>query len=140
MGVEAGEMTAGARRDPATERRELETLREMPKRQPVRLELCLERRPEGTGFDVRGARGLVDLDHAAKLAQVDGHRRLMARPLAPWLDPADDARSAAERRHARLRATRPIEHRRDLILRARIGDDVRRAGVVAGKSADVIGK
>src|SRR5271165_2081045 len=35
MRVEAGEMPARARRDPAAERRVLEALREMPQRQPV---------------------------------------------------------------------------------------------------------
>src|SRR6478609_435005 len=99
MGVEAREMAARAGRDPAAERRALETLREMSKRQVVRLKLCLERRPECAGLDAGGARGLVDLDHATELAQVDGHRSLVARRIALGLDAADDARSAAERRH-----------------------------------------
>ena len=55
MGVERGEMTARAGRDPAAERRALETLREMTKRKPERLELRLQRRPESAGFDARGA-------------------------------------------------------------------------------------
>jgi hypothetical protein len=61
MGVESGEMTAGTGRDPTAERRALETLREMTKREPVRFELGLQRRPEGAGLDAGGARGLVYL-------------------------------------------------------------------------------
>ena len=112
----------------------------MAKREPVRLELRFERRPEGAGLDARGARGLVDLEHAAQLAQVDRHRRLVSRRIAAWLDAADDARSAAERRHARLRAAGPVEHGRDLLLIARIGDHVRRVAVVADKPAYIIGE
>jgi hypothetical protein len=55
VGVEGGEMTARAGRDPAAERRALETLREMTKREPVRLELRFQRRPESAGLDARRA-------------------------------------------------------------------------------------
>src|SRR5262245_47299426 len=140
MGVEGGEVTAGTGGDPAAERRALETLGEMTQREPVRLESRLKRRPESAGLDACSTRGLVDLDHAAKLAQVDGHCRLMSRRIAPWLDSTDDARSAAEWCHARLRATRPVERGRDLVLSARIGDDVWCVTVVADKPAYVIGE
>jgi hypothetical protein len=61
MGVKSGEMTAGAGRNPTAERRALETLREMTKREPMQFELGFQRRPEGAGLDVGGARGLVYL-------------------------------------------------------------------------------
>jgi hypothetical protein len=61
VGVEGGEMTAGAGCDPAAERRTLETLREVTKREPMRLELGFQRRPESTGLNAGGARGLVNL-------------------------------------------------------------------------------
>ena len=140
VGIERGEMTARAGRDPAPERRALETLREMTKREPVRLELRLQRRPESAGLDARGARGLVDFEHAAKLAQIDRYRPLVPRRIAVWLNPADDARSAAERCHARLRISGPVEHRRDLLLIARIGNHVRRVAVVTDKPAYIIGE
>src|SRR5271163_3937344 len=117
-------MTAGAGRDPTAERRALETLRKMTKRERVWLKSCLQRRPECAGLDARGARGLVHFEHAAKLTQVDCHRPLVPRRIALWLDSTDNARSAAERRHRRLHATCPIEHRRDLLFIARIGNHV----------------
>ena len=40
---------------------------------------------------------------------------------------------------ARLRAARPVEHRRDVGLVARIGDDIGRVGVIAGEAAHVVG-
>ena len=54
-------MTAGASCDPAAECRTLETLREVTKREPMRLELGFQRRPESTGLNASGARGLVNL-------------------------------------------------------------------------------
>ena len=80
VGVERGEMTARAGRDPAAERRALETLREMTKREPMRLELRLQRRSERAGLDAGGTRGLVDFEHAAKLTQVDASPSPCAAP------------------------------------------------------------
>ena len=60
MGVEGGTMTAGAGRDPAAECRTLETLREVTKREPMRLELGFQRRPESAGLDASGTRDLVN--------------------------------------------------------------------------------
>ena len=136
---ERGEMTAGAGRDPATERRTLETLREVTKREAMRLELSFQRRSENAGLDAGGARGLVNLQHTVKLAQVDGHRRLVSRRVAARLNAADDARSPAERGHTRLGAARPIEHCY-LLLGARIGDHIRCVAVIADKPAYIIRK
>src|SRR6516165_10509023 len=103
-------MTAGAGRDPAAERRTLETLREVTKRESMGLELGFQSWPECAGLNGSGARGLVNIQYTAKLAQVDRHRRLVSRRVAARLNPADDARSTAERGHTRLSAARPIEH------------------------------
>src|SRR6185503_10387508 len=130
-------MAARARRDPAAERRAFETLREMAERQPVRPQLRLERGSEDAALDARGARSLVHLEDAAKVAEIDGDCRLVSGGIADRLDAADDARSAAERCHARLLATGPIEHRRDVCFGAWIGNDVRHFGIVAEKPADV---
>src|SRR5262249_6412824 len=51
---------------------------------------------------------------------------------------AGDAGSAAKGRAGRRGAARPVEDRRDLILATRIGNNIRRTGVVAGKPAYVI--
>ncbi len=140
MGVEAGEMAAGAGRDPAAEGRIFEALRKMPQGQPVRLELGFERRAEGAALDARGARAAVDLDHPAKMPQIEGDRRLVAGAVDPRLDAADDAGAAAERDHRRLGAARPIDDRGDLGFAARIGDDIGRGVVVAEQAAHVVGK
>src|SRR6185312_12620570 len=121
--------------DPTAKRRTFETLREVTKREPMRLELGFQRRPESAGLNAGGARGLINLQHTVKLAQVDGHRRLVSRRVAARLNAADDARSPAERGHTRLGAARPIEHCYDLLLGARIGDHVRCAAVIADKPA-----
>ena len=71
MGIEAGEMAARAGRDPAAERGIFEALRKMPQGDAVRLELVLQRRTIDAAFDQRGARGLVDLDDLAEIAQVE---------------------------------------------------------------------
>ena len=62
--VERREVAAGARGDPAAERRELEGLREVAQRQAVLGELLLEARAGRAGLDARGARDRVDLEHA----------------------------------------------------------------------------
>ena len=69
-------MAARPRRDPAAERRIFETLRKMAQRQAVRLQLALQRRPKRAALDPRGARGRVDLQDLAEMAQVEGDGRL----------------------------------------------------------------
>src|SRR5947209_8533894 len=72
------------------------------------------------------------------MLEVDRHRAGMTAGNDPRLDAAAYARAAAEWRDRRLGATGPIEHRGELRLVARIGDDVRRIGVIAGKAAHVV--
>ena len=56
VGVERGEVAAGAGGDPAAERRELKRLREVAQGEPVRAELLLEARAGGAGLDPRRQR------------------------------------------------------------------------------------
>src|SRR5207245_2295923 len=72
VGEERREVAARAGRDPATERGHLEGLREVAKRQTVRPELVLERRPEDAALDAGGARFGVDLEHAVEVTEVHG--------------------------------------------------------------------
>src|SRR5262249_62242663 len=101
VGVERREVPSPARRDPAAERGIFKALWEMAQRESVRAQLRFERGPVGAGFDLRSARGLVDLLDLAHFAQVDRDRALVA--VALRLDAADDARSAAERCHDLVR-------------------------------------
>ena len=106
MRVERREVAAGAGRDPAAERRELERLREVAQRQPVLAELLLEPRAGRAGLDARRARDRVDLEHAVERAAGRSTTAPRSRP-RPRLDAADDARAAAvrDRRRARRRRT-----------------------------------
>ena len=72
------------------------------------------------------------------MLEVDGDGALMAPGDRLRLDPARNRRAAAERRHRRGRAARPVEHGRDLGLAARIGDYVGRVRIVAVKPAHVV--
>ena len=65
----------------------------------------------------------VDLEHPVEPAQVHRHHRPLAEPR---LDPADDAGAAAERDHRGALGLGPAQHRLDLRLVAREGDQVRR--------------
>ena len=126
VGVEGGEMPAGAGRDPAAQGGELERLREMAKRQPPLAKLVLERRPRGAGLDPRRPRDVIHLEHAVEATQVDRHRPGVG-VADSRLDAPDHAGPApvGNRRQALVRA--PGEHRLDLALVARIGDQIRRA-------------
>ena len=76
-----GEVPARARGDPAAERRELEGLRVEAQRQPVLGELLLQARAGRAGLDARGARDVVDLEHAVHRAERERDRA--AGPDAP---------------------------------------------------------
>ena len=104
--VERREVTAGAGRDPAAERRELERLREVAQRQAVLAQLVLEPRAGRAGLDPRRARGAIDLEHPVEAPQVDRDRARVAVADAR-LDAADDAGAAAvgDRRRAALART-----------------------------------
>ena len=92
--VHAGVVAAGAGRQPAAERRQLERLREVAQRVAVRAELLLEHRSEGAGLDPRRPRHRVDLEHPVEAAEID--RDDAGEPVTDGaLDAADDRRAAA---------------------------------------------
>ncbi len=134
MGPDGREVAAGPRRDPAAQRRVLERLREVAEGELVLGELLVQRRPQGAGLDSRRARDLVDLEHPIERAQVDRHRARVAVSDA-GLDPADDAGPAAVRDRGGAGVGAPLEHRLDLGLVARPGDEVRRMLDLAAKAA-----
>ena len=62
--VEGGEVAARAGGDPAAESRELEALRIVPDREPVRFQRRFDRRAADAGLDACGAARLVHFEHA----------------------------------------------------------------------------
>ena len=137
--IKAGEMAARPGRDPAAQRRILEALRKVPQGDAMRLELVLQRGTIGAAFDQRGARGLVDLDHLAEMAQIECDGGLVADAVGARLDTAADAGAAAERRQRGADTAGPVHHGGNLCFAAGVGDDVGRAIVVAEHGAHVIG-
>ena len=67
-------MAAGAGRDPAAERRELEALRIVADREAVRFQRRLDRRAANAALDARGAARAVHLEHAVEMAHVEADR------------------------------------------------------------------
>src|SRR5437870_7538604 len=134
VGVERRVVAAGAGRDPAAERRELERLREVAEREPVRPELLLERGAEYAGLDARRARGAIDLEHAVEAGEIQGDGAGVARADGR-LYAAHDARAASVRDDRRVRSRAPLEHGRDLLFRLREGDQVGRVREVAAQRA-----
>ena len=134
-------MAAGARRDPAAERRILEALREVAQRESVRRELRFERGAEDAALDQRRARGAVDLVHPAHV-----RRSIVTAPLKR----VSSSRDSTPPHDARLPPPKgvtvastlagPVEHGRDVRFVARIGDDVGRIVVVAEQAAHGVGK
>ena len=103
------EVPAGARRDPAAERRELERLRVEAHRQAVPGELLLEARPARAGLDARGARDRGRpraRGPAAPRSSAD--RALRDRAPGQRVDAADDAR--ARRRTGMTATSRSSAH------------------------------
>ena len=134
VGVEGGEVAAGAGRDPAAEGRELEALRIVADGEAVRLQGRLDRRPANAALNARGAARRVDLEHPVEMAHVEADRAGVA-VADGRLDPADDRGAAAERNDRDLRAARPIEHGRDVGFALRQGDEIGRVGEVASEGA-----
>ena len=125
MGVKRGEMPAGAGGDPAAERRELKRLREVAQCQVVLRQLLLQSRPRRARLDPGGERDRVDLQNPIQGLHVHGHRPRVIVAHARF-DSTDDARAAAERDHRGAGRDRPIQNSGELMLVARLGDDVGR--------------
>src|SRR5438309_2249041 len=80
MRPDRGEVAGRPRRDPSSERRELERLREVAQREPVLVELALERRARSAGLDARGTGDPIDLEHAIERAEIDRYSALVGGP------------------------------------------------------------
>jgi hypothetical protein len=133
-----GEVPARARGDPAAERRELERLRVEAHGHPVLAQLTLELGPGQPRARARRARHGVDLVHAVERRQRQRHGAVEARRDAR-LDPADDARPAADRDDGDVGARRPLQRRLDLALVAREEHGVGRVGDLAAHPVDDVG-
>ena len=137
VGVERGVVAAGAGGDPAAEGREAEGLREVPEREPRRLELGFERGPEHAALNAGRAGGPVDLQNLVQAAQVDGED---ARETVPdvGLDAPHHGRPRAIGNDREPRIARPVEQCHDVRLVLGVGDDIRRHGEIPSPRADVV--
>src|SRR5689334_3014109 len=138
MGIETGEMPAGAGGDPTAEGRIGKALREMPERQPVCPQLFFQRRAEHASLNARGARGVVDLNEAVEMSQVKADRALMAAAVKPGLDAADDAAATAKWRHGSSNGGGPVERGHDFGVVARVGHDIGGVRIISDKTAGII--
>ena len=138
MGIERGEVAAGAGRDPAAEGRELEALRVVADGEAVRFQRRLDRRSANAALDARGAARAVHLEHPVEMAHVEADRASIA-VADDRLDAADDRRAAAERNDREFRAARPVEHGGDIGFGLRQGNEVGRVGEVAREGAHRLG-
>src|SRR5260370_13143848 len=132
-------MTAGTRRDPSAESRELERLRKMASSQSVRLELRVERGAVHARLDSCGARNFVDLENFVQMHQIDRHRAAIT-IIVGWLDASDHARAAAIRHRGQMRAAAPVEDSNQIVFIAGERDDVDWIWIMATKCApDIAG-
>ena len=138
VGVERRIVAAGAGGDPAAEGREFEGLREVPQREPRRLELGLQRRPEDAALNAGRARGAVDLQHLVQAAEVDGQGAGVG-VADGGLDAAHHGGACAVGNRREPSVARPVEQRHDVRFGLGTGHHVGRRAEVAGPGADVIG-
>jgi hypothetical protein len=124
-------MTTGTRREPAAERRELERLREVPQRQPVFLQLGLQRRPQHPRLDPGGPARRIDLQHLVQVLEIQRDDPVQL----PRLDPTNHGSAATEGNHRHVVARTPVEHVDHVLLGARPGHGVRQRPDVAGEVA-----
>ena len=137
VGLDGGEMPAGAGRDPAAERRQLERLREEAHRQPVLGELSLEHRTAAPACtraacetsSTSSTRSSAPRSSDTVPSKAPGPRGARRRP------PTCRRRRGSPRRSR----PRPLEHRLDLALVAGTGDDVGREAEVAAEAPDDVG-
>ena len=136
MRVVGGVMPSGAGHDPATQGGELERLRKMAQRVPVRLQLRLQGRAQNARLDARRARRFIDLQYPVQPRQIDRHDAVVA---LGWIHAVDHGRSSSvgDRRVPVVGA--PFENGGDLRLAAWVGDEVRGVAKVALESAQLVG-
>ena len=98
----------------------------------MRPQLVFERWPEDARLDARGTRGLVDLQHAVQVREVDGDH---GPPIVRRFNAAHDRGPASVRDRHAVGIGRPLERSHHFALVARERDHVRRIGEVAVDSA-----
>ena len=123
VGLQGGEMAARPGRDPAAKGGELERLGKMAQGEPAGPQAVLEVGPERPGPDQGRARDLVDLDDPGQRTEVDRDGPAVA-VSDPGLDPADDARAAAEGHRRQPPVGAHLQHPPDVLGVAREGDHV----------------
>src|ERR1700730_14294182 len=138
MSMKTGKMAARSRCNPAAKRRKFKTLREVPQREAMRLELVFQGRTIGAGFDRCSARYGVHFDDFREIAQIEGDGCLVLDAVNARLYAAADARAAAKRRQRSADGAGPVHHRGHLRLVARISHNVGRTIVIAKHCPDVI--
>lgn len=109
VGVDGGEVPAGAGRQPPADGGELEGLREVPQREPVAAQPVLQRRTEDTGLDAGRAADRVDLEHLVHGGEVQRDDPGMV-GVAARFDAADHRTAPAERDHRNPFAAAPVQH------------------------------
>ena len=106
----------------------------MAEGEAVRSQLVLELWTEGPALDQCRSRGPVHLQDAPHVPHVDGYRARVS--LADVrLDPARHRGSAAVGDSGHSGPGRPVQHRAHLLLRARVGHEVRGVLVLPSQAA-----
>ena len=128
-----GEVAAGPRGKPTTERRKLERLREVAKGQAVLCKLRFQCRPGRTRLNASRHRALLDVENAIESPEVEAHHRTVA-IVDVAFDAADDAGPATKRDDRDLRVARPVEQGADVLFGPRRRNEIGRGIEVASKT------
>ena len=138
VGVEGGEVAAGAGGDPTAQGRVPEGLGEVAQGHAVRLQGGFELGAPRPALDAGRPRYRIDFEHPAHAAHVHGDDAVV-----PFADvggnPAHHRRAASVGHQRRPCLARPFHQRRRVGFVARVGDRVGGVGEVTGEDADRIG-
>ncbi len=137
--VERRVVATGSRSDPAAERRQLERLRKVAQREPVRAKGALEGGPVDSRLNAGCAGGAIDFEQAIEMAQVDAYGAVVAVEAAR-LDASDDARSAAVGDGSDVFCRAPSQNGGHVFARARQGHQVGSHRKVTPQGADHVAK
>ena len=132
-------MAAGARDDPAAERRELKTLGIVAQRQPLRTELILQRGPVDASTDPCRATRAVDFVNFVEAFEIERNRRGISITNRRF-NATDHARPAADRNDGDIVAASPIENGDDLFFVLGKSDEIRRIRHIAHPHSQNVGK
>src|SRR6185437_4727493 len=135
VGPRSGEVTGGARGDPAAERGQLERLWEVAQGQAVLGQLGLQVGAGRAPLDESCTRDLVDLEHAAQAAEVDRDGAVVG-GADVGLDSPHDTGAAAVGNRGHTLGRAPGEQPLHVELVARASDEVRRVLEAAAKAQD----